>query len=101
VPDIGWFGADGKAMEWELADNSLACLLEGGGSPSFLLMFHAGAEPQEFLLPPAPRGGTWYRALDTGLAPPLDFPDPGREPQLDRQERYPLSGRSMAVLLAR
>jgi isoamylase len=101
VPEIGWFGPDGKPMEWASAEKSLACLLEGGAAPSFLLMFHAGPEPLEFLLPAAPRGGTWRRALDTGLAAPHDFPDPGREPQLDRQESYPLSGRSMAVLLSR
>jgi glycogen operon protein len=103
IPDIGWFGPDGKPMEWGLAENSLACLLDGeeGGDASFLLMFHAGPEPQEFRLPPAPGDGGWHLVLDTGLEAPGDFRDVGREPRLAQQDRYTLIGQSMAVLLAR
>jgi isoamylase len=109
VPDISWFGPDGKPMEWDLAGKALACLLEGGGLPagaerddqSILLMFYSGSELLEFQLPPPPGGGAWYLALDTGLATPLDFPEPDREPLLARQDRYTLTGQALAVLLAR
>jgi glycogen operon protein len=109
LADISWFGPERKPMDWGGAGKALACFLEGGGSVtgadrddnSFLLMFNADSRPLEFLIPPAPGGAAWHCALDTGLETPLDFPVEGQEPLLARADRYALTGRSLALLLAR
>jgi glycogen operon protein len=102
VPDIIWLAPEGEAMDWDRAGKALGCLLRGGGPvQSFLLMFNADEQALEFALPPAAGGAAWHRALDTGLEAPLDFPEEGQEPLLAGTDRYVLTGRSLAVLLAR
>ena len=109
MPECSWYGADGKTMDWELAGRTLGCRLEGRRAEAagdrdecdFYLLFNSGLEAVQFRIPPPGNGRFWRRALDTGQAPPDDFPAPGKEPAVEPRDRYLLAGRSLAVLLAR
>ncbi len=103
LPDIRWLGPDGGELDWKTAGQALGCRLEGSRAQSsadrddldFLLLFNAGPRPLDFRLP----SGGWRRAVDTGLPPPQDAVEPGREPPVQTQA-YSLAGRALAVLIS-
>jgi isoamylase len=109
IPDITWFDEKGREMQWGKADRLLAYRLDGSRAEidadrddnDFYLMFNALEADREFLVCAAPGKKRWHLAVDTGLPPPTDFPEPGREPTLERQDRYTLAGRSLAVLVSK
>jgi isoamylase len=82
LPDVMWFGPDGKKMNWTGEGSSLTCFFSAPpGEPSqrsprhVLIMFHAGRQPQDFVIPRLPKPIQWRVLLDTRQASPNDvFP---------------------------
>src|SRR5439155_1134203 len=72
LPDVLWFGPDGRRVDWSADSQSLTCFFaaplgEPGQTPPrhVLMMFHAGPQPREFSLPTLPKPITWRVLLDT------------------------------------
>ncbi|MFF9478491.1 glycogen debranching protein GlgX [Streptomyces sp. NPDC014733] len=112
LSDIAWFTADGTEMgpaDWESAQaRSLMVFLNGRaisepgprGEPivddSFLLLFHAHPEDQEFTVPPR-HGRQWRVAVDTARPLTADGTD-GPGAVVKAGDRLTLTGRSLVVL---
>ena len=83
LPDVSWFGPDGRKKNWTADTPSLTCFFTAGptevGQPPgrhVLLMFHAGPSPREFSMPVLPKPITWRLLLDTRQLSPNDiFPN--------------------------
>jgi isoamylase len=84
MPDVAWFGADGKPISWNSNDCSLVAMLvaqmktEGQQHANHhLLMFiHAGIEPREFTVPRPAVELKWNLFFNTGNESPKDiYPD--------------------------
>jgi glycogen operon protein len=83
LPDVLWFGPDGRRKNWSSDAPSLTCVFtappaEPPAEPGrhVLLMFHAGREPREFVVPTLSRPIAWRTFLDTRQESPNDiFPD--------------------------
>jgi isoamylase len=91
LADIGWFSADGTAMDWNFQQPCLTCLLPaprptaGQVGRDMMILLNASADPREFALPPVARGATWRLFFDTSQESPNDvFPKfDGPPPPLD------------------
>ncbi|HEV3137299.1 MAG TPA: glycogen debranching protein GlgX [Pirellulales bacterium] len=81
LPDVLWFGSDGRRMNWNSDTPSLTCFFSAPpctephqiSGRHILLMFHAGGEPKEFIIPNMPRPIRWRLLLDTRQASPNDI----------------------------
>ena len=58
LPDVSWFGPDGRRMNWSSDPPSLTCFFAappgdfgGLAGRHVLMMLHAGGEPREFTVP--------------------------------------------------
>ncbi|MFD8147811.1 glycogen debranching protein GlgX [Streptomyces sp. NPDC059708] len=110
LSDIAWFtphGEEMRARDWQAQHaRALTVFLNGEAisepgsrgeritDDSFLLMFNAGADPQEFTVP-AGHGARWRLVVDTARA---EVPPPGTGPQFAAGDRVALTGRCLAVL---
>lgn len=110
LSDIAWFtphGEEMRARDWQAQHaRALTVFLNGEAisepgsrgeritDDSFLLMFNAGADPQEFTVP-AGHGARWRLVVDTARA---EVPPPGTGPQYAAGDRVALTGRCLAVL---
>ena len=82
LPDVQWFGPDGKKKNWTGEGSSLTCFFAAPpaqpGQPAprhVLIMFHAGRQPQDFVVPRLAKPILWRVLLDTRQASPNDvFP---------------------------
>ena len=82
LPDVQWFSPDGKKMNWTGGGSSLTCFFAAPaaqpGQPNprhVLIMFHAGRQPQDFVVPRLAKPILWRVLLDTRQASPNDvFP---------------------------
>ena len=108
VKDITWVTPEGGEMSdqtWQLSyARCLGMLLAGDAilerdargrsihDDDFLVLFNAHHEPIDFVLPPGRDPGGWEVALDTAR-------DPAQAERFGA--RYPLEGRSLAVLTQR
>ncbi len=88
VSDLAWFRPDGEQMsdeDWGVGfAKSLGVFLSGDEIPgvdeagrrivddSFYVIFNAGWEPMEFMLPPERWGQSWSRVLDTSTGTPTE-----------------------------
>lgn len=101
-PDIVWLrpdGADMRPADWGNADlRAFGCILCGADSRArdrrYVLMFNAGPEPLEFVLPAA-RGGPWLSLLDTTL--PTGIGDA----EIAAGTAWPLDARCLVLLAER
>lgn len=108
LPDIKWFGYDGKEPDWNEDAHTLACLINGMSAMEIssdrdndmFLMFNAGEKKCTFVIPKSPGGNVWTVALDTAKPPPDDIPEPGTEPILRGVSKYDVHSRSMVVLMS-
>jgi glycogen operon protein len=105
-PDISWHGVQPWKPDWSASSRSLAFMLCGrhsealGGSPHFFYMaFNMFIKPLTFALPVLPRGMSWHRFADTGLAAPDDIVD--QPVVLPNQKQYILREWSSAVLVGK
>ncbi|MER6913259.1 glycogen debranching protein GlgX [Streptomyces sp. NPDC000594] len=110
LTDIAWFTPRGGAMtqrDWQAArPGALSVFLNGNAisepgprgerirDDSFLLMFNAGADDLDFVVPEGV-GSRWRTVVDTARR--VGVP-PGGGPEVRAGEKVPLAGRSMVVL---
>ena len=101
--DILWFNSDGDIPDWGDSSRSLGCLIlaKHALEHDLFLMFNADPAKKVFAIPRAPEAKLWYRVVDTSKRPPADIHEPGQETQLEPQDHYLLSGRSMVILVSR
>jgi isoamylase len=75
--DVTWHGTSPHSMDWSSGYNFIAFVLHG--PEDVYVAFNSGGESRTVGLPSA--RGTWFRVVDTNLAPPSDFSeDPSRSP---------------------
>ena len=100
--EIHWFGPRGGLPNWaEPKEKRFACLIHEDEQSALFLMFNAGADAVDFVLPPLLRWGRLHLAVDTSLEASQDLFDAGEEPIWEDTQTYRLSPRSSAILLAR
>jgi glycogen operon protein len=89
----------GPHVDLSFESRSVAYCLHGAsqGDRDLYVMINGYHEPLEFEIQESPAGG-WCRAIDTGLASPLDIADPAEEPPV-ASLRYRVLPRSVVVLL--
>ncbi len=81
LPDVGWYGVDGKSIDWDETHHSLACLYGATGiddpvARHVLILVHSGQKPQTFSLPRLAEPISWRLFVDTNAESPQDvFPD--------------------------
>lgn len=99
--DIEWFGTDGRPPDWAGAEGTLGCAVapDTPDEPPLCLLFNAGTPPAEFALPSPPAASRWRVCVDTARATAGGV-DPAQDGGVLATDRYPLQGRSMAVLCA-
>jgi len=120
LPDVAWFGPDGRPIDWHVADGGISCFLaaptperliagnnlEAGGVAGVprhvLVMAHAEATPAAFSIPDSPliRSLPWRVFVHTGRRPPNDIFGDGRGPLVDVTQPLDLPGRSLVCLVA-
>jgi glycogen operon protein len=94
LPDVSWFGTDGRPIHWEKSLHSLTCLLGTGGTDDpaareVMLLLHAGSAPERFALPAIAKDLSWRLLVDTAADSPADiYPDADGPP-------YPTGGTVM------
>lgn len=105
MPDISWYGIDGKPKEWFRDDHTLVCLIDGLPPPGsndiadddMLLFFNAGLKALPFALPPGDDPARpWRLFLDTAQESPAEIFTDESGPTFKPGSRYPMLERSMA-----
>ncbi|MFJ9175553.1 glycogen debranching protein GlgX [Streptomyces sp. NPDC102360] len=110
LSDIAWFTPEGEEMtqrDWGAAQaRALSVFLNGNAisepgargeriqDDSFLLLFNASPQPQEFVVP-VDHGRQWHAVVDTALPEGLSA---GEGPKVQAGDRVTLQGRSLTVL---
>ena len=108
LPDILWYGEDGKVADWSKINHFIAFRLDGRHAETFAdvddndfyIMLNSSCQDKTVKIPAAIGGKKWYRVVDTSLPSPEDFLPAGEEEMLNRSV-YILPARSMAVLLSK
>ena len=108
LPDVSWFGDDGRASDWTSEASHLICLLaapgaeddpEGAGRDVMLLL-NGTAEPSQFILPRAAKGTPWRLFVDTAADSPKDIYPKLDGPSLPRSPKITLPDRSLRCYVA-
>ncbi len=96
--DVRWYGV-GPVVDLSFDSHSLAYCLHAAARDDhdLYVMINEYHEPLDFEIQESPPGG-WRRAIDTGLASPLDIADPGEEAAVPSL-RYRVLSRSVVVLV--
>jgi isoamylase len=96
--DVQWFGARDQP-DLSPASTTIAYCLRGASQRDvdLYVMINGGQETVAFTVQEGTTGG-WRRVIDTGLAGPLDFCEPGAEWPLSSIE-YAVAPRSIVVLM--
>ncbi|HEX8918631.1 MAG TPA: glycogen debranching protein GlgX [Chloroflexota bacterium] len=98
--EIRWHGIHLGQPDWSQDSHSLAYeLVNPGAGEHVHVMLNAYWGPLTFEIPTAPPAGSWYRLLDTTLAPPNDISDPPA-PLPAETLTYTVGPRSSVVLIA-
>jgi isoamylase len=109
LKDVGWFRLDGNEMsigDWSVGfAKSLGVFVNGAalddgkgngsqaGDESYYVIFNAGADALDFLLPPRVWGRRWARIMDTTEPLPKELED-----SLGPGAKVHVAGRSMVML---
>ena len=102
VAEISWFNPQQGSPDWtDPKGKNLACLIQEEGQGALFLMFNAGTNGADFVLPPPPPGCCWRLAVDTSRSSPQDLSAGGEESSLDGSKTYRLEAHSSAIFLAR
>ncbi len=107
-PDVTWSSAAGDTVDWTDEESTLICLLaaalrENPLSPEnhhLLMMFNAGIDPQEFIIPASVGRIAWRKFIDTAAESPADIYPLLDGPPPPPNGRVSLEGRSMLVFIA-
>ena len=108
MPDVGWFGPLGTAVNWESDENSMICLLTSSvrdhkankRGRDVLILFNADPEPREFLVPTICRSKTWKLFADTSANSPHDIYPDEDGPSLGPNGARTLAAKSTAIYVA-
>jgi len=79
----------------------LACLINEDEQRALCLIFNAGSDAVDFVLPALPPGVQWHLGVDTFGETPHDLFAAGEESPLEYSHTYRLSPCSCVILLAR
>ncbi len=77
LPDVAWYAASGKLMDWTQETKSMVCVLgtQGIQDPAarpVMILLHSGPASQEFVVPPTLRKLDWNQFVDTSAQAPHD-----------------------------
>jgi glycogen operon protein len=99
MPDLSWFGPNGKPIRWNQGDLALMCLLTAPGPDEdpqqvgrdVLLVVNSTATSRKFTLPLVSRGSRWRLFINTAAQPPDDiYPNfDGPPPPYSRRVEMP------------
>ena len=109
LPDASWYSPAGGPVDWTADGHSLTCLLAAWPEHDpleppnrhVLTMFHAGDQPQRFVIPAIARRFSWRLLLNTAAESPADV-----YPELDGPAPRPdgvvkLEAKSLVCYVAR
>ena len=98
--DVEWRGV-GRHVDMSYWSRSLAFCLHGAShdDADVYVMINACGESLQFGICKG-QTGQWRRVVDTALASPDDFTEPGCEPAV-KEQSYTVQGRSVVILIAR
>jgi isoamylase len=106
MPDIQWFGIDGKIPLWnDFEARTLCYMLDGSeekslcGDYQLFFILNADYKAQNVKLPSL-NGRQWHRVIDTSLKSGEDFLDEGNE-KIINPDSYTANPRSTIVLLSK
>jgi glycogen operon protein len=100
--EIHWFGSQGGLPDWtNPKEKQFACLIHEDEQSALYLMFNAGTDAVDFVLPSLPAEARWHLAVDTAREAPQELFAAGEEPLWEDRQTYHLNPGSSAILLAR
>src|SRR5262249_9014270 len=78
LPDVSWYGTDGKVVEWNSVFHSLTAIFGKSGLANpeaqyVMLMLHSGSQPQPFAVPKVAAHLKWRLFVDTAAEPSGDI----------------------------
>ena len=98
--EIHWFSPQGGLPNWaDPKEKRIACLIQESEHKALYLMFNAGIEAIDFVLPAGQPGDRWHLAVDTSLEGPHDLPAEGKAHLLENSQMYRMNPRSSAILI--
>jgi isoamylase len=99
--DVRWYGATSHWPDFSRESRSLAYCLHGAsqGDDDLYVMINAGPDAMTFELQEG-EPADWRRVMDTSVASPQDFLEPGQEAILESR-LYALAGRAVGLFLRR
>ena len=103
--DISWHGTKAWWADWSDSCRTLAFMLCGkhakGGTVQdnyIYVAMNMHWEMNDFEIPRLPQGMHWHLFANTGMQPPKDICEPGKEAALDNSEHFLLGPRSVCIL---
>jgi glycogen operon protein len=108
IPDIDWFNEKGASPDWDKIGYTLALQINGRRANvmrdkddnDFFIMFNAGLDMVNFIIPPATNRKCWHLAVDTSKNSPYDILSPGSEEAI-KIPKYRVNARSTVILLSK
>jgi len=105
LPDVSWYRADGKPMNWDSTEQSLLCVygtsgLDDPAARSVMLLLHAGTKTQEFKIPAKIKQLPWRQFIDTSREMPADIYPAVDGPVLPRSGRLSLKHHTLMFYVA-
>jgi isoamylase len=99
----GWFDRELRRLAFRLqgCERALEVGAASADASDLYVVLSAEREALEFALPEPSAGFSWYRAVDTSLAPPDDAAEVGAEIRLDPQDVYVVNPGSAVILVGR
>ena len=99
--DIRWLSPRGTTPQWNSTERTFGCIIDAPDSiePALCLLFNAGQDEVDFVLPAILNGCLWRIVVDTAQPTPHDINIPGDEPLLQKQGRYSLQNHSLVILI--
>ena len=108
VPDIEWYGIDGKVLRWDDYDNKTICYqLDGSeeysivGEYLLFVILNSDYCDKTVVIPKPKNNMVWYRVIDTGMESPIDFLTEGNEIRYENIESYEVKARSTVVFITK
>jgi len=98
--EIQWFSPQGQVPNWaDPKEKQFSYLIQESEQNALFLMFNAGGEAIDFILPSLPPGGQWRLCVDTSHDGALEQFAKGEEQPLENIQTYRMNTQSSAILL--
>jgi len=99
--EVQWFGPQGGLPDWANPEaKQFGCLIQEDSQRALFMMFNAGAEAVDFVLPQLAAKKGWRLAVDTARESPQDLFEVSGTTLLENTRTYRLETRSSTILLA-